>query len=158
MNYWLLKSEPSSFSIDDLRKAKDKTAAWDGVRNYQARNFIRDVMKKGDQAFFYHSSCDEPGIVGAVTIARAAYPDTTAFQKGHHHYDEDSDPSAPRWFMMDVKLQRAFPRVITLEELRKNANPKVNGALKDLLILKRGNRLSVTPVTTEQWQFILSLL
>ncbi len=154
MNHWLLKSEPSTFSIDDLAKTKGKTAAWDGVRNYQARNFLRDEMAKGDQAFFYHSSCDVPGIAGIVNVVREAYPDVTAFEKGHHHYDEDSDPKNPRWYVVDVRLDRTFDRIITLDELRKHANNK----LKNLLILKRGNRLSVTPVTKSEWQFILSLL
>lgn len=153
MNYWLLKSEPSTFSIDDLAKTKGKTAAWDGVRNYQARNFLRDEMAKGDHAFFYHSSCDVPGIAGIVSVVREAYPDVTAFEKGHHHYDEDSDPKNPRWYVVDVRLDRKFDRIVTLDELRKHANNK----LKNLLILKRGNRLSVTPVTKSEWQFISSL-
>ena len=153
MNYWLLKSEPDTFGIDHLAKAKAKTAAWDGVRNYQARNFIRDGMKEGDLAFFYHSSCDVPGVAGVVSVVREAYPDATAFKKGHHHFDADSDPKNPRWFVVDVRLERKFQRVVTLDELRKYANNK----LKDLLILKRGNRLSVTPVTKSEWQFIASL-
>ncbi|HYM35269.1 MAG TPA: EVE domain-containing protein, partial [Steroidobacteraceae bacterium] len=99
MKYWLLKSEPSTFGIDALAKAKQKTAAWDGVRNFQARNFIRDEIKKGDQAFFYHSSCDEVGVAGIVSVVSDAYPDATAFQKGHDHYDADSDRKNPRWFV-----------------------------------------------------------
>lgn len=153
MNYWLLKTEPSSFGIDDLARAPRKTTPWDGVRNYQARNFIRDGMKKGDQGLFYHSSCETPGVAGIVSVVREAYPDATAFEKGHHHYDEDSDPTEPRWFMVDVRLERKFDGVITLDELRKHAN----GKLKDLIVLKRGNRLSITPVTKSEWQFILSL-
>jgi predicted RNA-binding protein with PUA-like domain len=153
MNYWLLKSEPSTFSIDHLAKAKQRTSAWDGVRNYQARNFIRDTMKKGDLGFFYHSSCDIPGVAGTVSIVSDAYPDTTAFKKGHHHFDEDSDPKNPRWYVVDVRLETKFKRVITLDELRKHTN----GKLKDLIVLKRGNRLSITPVTKDEWQFILSL-
>ena len=153
MNYWLLKSEPSSFSIDDLAKANRQTSAWDGVRNYQARNFIRDSMKKGDQAFFYHSSCDVPGIAGIANIVKEAYPDSTAFDSAHHHFDADSDPTNPRWFMVDVRLDTKFSRVVTLDELRKHAN----GKLKELIVLKRGNRLSITPVTKAEWQFILSL-
>jgi predicted RNA-binding protein with PUA-like domain len=153
MNYWLLKSEPGTFSIDHLARASRKTACWDGVRNYQARNFIRDAMKKGDQAFFYHSSCAVPGIAGVVSIVREAYPDATAFQKGHHHYDADSDPANPRWYMVDVKLQRKFDRIVGLDELRKHASDK----LKDLIVLRRGNRLSITPVTKSEWQFILTL-
>jgi len=153
MNYWLLKSEPSSFSIDDLVKAPKRTTSWDGVRNFQARNFLRNDMKKGDQAFFYHSSCDVPGIAGVVTIVKEGYPDPTAFDASHHHYDAESDPQKPRWFMVDIKLDRKLKRVITLEELKQHAS----GKLKDLVILKRGNRLSVTPVTKADWQFILSL-
>lgn len=153
MNYWLLKSEPSVFSIDDLACAKRQTTCWDGVRNFQARNFIRDRMQAGDQAFFYHSSCDQPGIVGVVSIVRAAYPDPTAFQKGHDHYDPDSDPTHPRWYAMDVRLEYPFERMVTLNQLRQHANDK----LKNLMVLKRGNRLSVTPVANHEWRFILKL-
>jgi len=153
MNYWLLKSEPTSFSIDDLAKAKQRTTFWDGVRNYQARNSIRDNMHKGDQAFFYHSSCAVPGIAGIASIAREAYPDVTAFDSGHHHYDADSDPANPRWYGVDVRLERKFDAIVTLDELRRHAK----GKLKDLIVLKRGNRLSITPVTKTEWQFILSL-
>ena len=154
MKYWLLKSEPATFGIDDLGKAKQRTASWDGVRNYQARNFIRDEMRVGDQAFFYHSSCDVPGVAGIVRVVREAYPDATAFQRSHHHYDPDSDPKNPRWFMMDVRLERKFSRVVTLDELRNHAT----GKLQDMLVLKRGNRLSITPVTETEWQFIESLV
>jgi predicted RNA-binding protein with PUA-like domain len=153
MSYWLLKSEPDSFSIEDLARAPAKTTAWDGVRNFQARNMLRDEVKKGDQAFFYHSSCEIPGIVGIVTVVRAGYPDPTAFKRGHHHYDSGSDPANPRWFMVDVRLDRRFARVITLDELRAYAH----GPLKDMLLLRRGNRLSVTPVTKSEWQFIVGL-
>jgi predicted RNA-binding protein with PUA-like domain len=153
MKYWLFKSEPGTFGIDHLAKAKRQTAAWDGVRNYQARNFIRDEMQKGDQALFYHSSCDVPGVAGVISIVRGAYPDATAFQKGHHHYDADSDPTNPRWYMVDVRLDRKFDRVVALDELRDHAG----GKLKDLVVLKRGNRLSITPVTKSEWQFILTL-
>lgn len=153
MQYWLLKSEPESFSIDALARAPSQTTSWDGVRNFQARNFIRDQMKKGDQAFFYHSSCAVPGIAGIVTISKAAYPDPTAFDAKHHHYDPDSDPTQPRWYMMDVKLKRKLQRIITLDELRMHQAKQ----LKNLLILKRGNRLSITPVTKSEWDFIVSL-
>jgi len=153
MNHWLLKSEPETFSIDDLAGRPKKTTAWDGVRNYQARNMLRDSMKKGDTAFFYHSSCAVPGIVGIVGIVRGGYPDETAFDRTHDHYDADSKPDAPRWYVVDVRLERKFARVITLDELRKHEE----GALADLLVLKRGNRLSVTPVTKKNWDFILSL-
>jgi predicted RNA-binding protein with PUA-like domain len=153
MNYWLLKSEPDSFGIDHLARAPRKTAAWDGVRNYQARNMLRDDMKKGDQAFFYHSSCEVPGIVGIVSVVKEGHPDTTAFKRGHHHYDPASDPKNPRWFMVDVRLERSFARVVTLDELRAYAG----GPLKNMLLLKKGSRLSVMPVAKSEWQFILGL-
>jgi len=153
MNYWLMKSEPDTFSIDSLASARAKTAAWDGVRNFQARNFLREQMKKGDLAFFYHSSCAEPGIVGIVTVVREGYPDHTAFERGHDHYDADSDPQQPRWYMVDVQLERKFARTITLEELRTHA-----ARLKHMVLLKRGNRLSITPVTKDEWQFINALV
>lgn len=153
MNYWLFKSEPSSFSIDDLARAPGRKTAWDGVRNYQARNMLRDEMKKGDRAFFYHSSCEVPGITGIVEVVRAGYPDVTAFDPKDHHFDPDSDPHAPRWFMVDVKLVRKFARNITLDELKRHAG----GKLKDLQLLKRGTRLSVMPVSAQSWKFILSL-
>jgi predicted RNA-binding protein with PUA-like domain len=152
MNYWLMKSEPSTFGIDHLAAAKNRTTGWDGVRNFQARNFLRE-MRKGDLAFFYHSSCDVPGVAGIVSIAREAYPDPTAFERSHDHYDADSDPDDPRWFMVDVKLVKKFDDVITLEELRSH----VGGKLKNMIVLKRGNRLSVTPVTKPEWDFITSL-
>lgn len=153
MQYWLLKSEPETFSIDDLAAAAGKTTSWDGVRNYQVRNYMRDSMRVGDQAFFYHSSCAIPGIAGIVTISKAGYPDHTQFDAKHDHYDPDSKPDAPRWLMVDVKLQRKFKRIVTLDELRKHNGKQ----LKELLILKRGNRLSVTPVSKQEWQFILGL-
>jgi predicted RNA-binding protein with PUA-like domain len=152
MNYWLLKSEPDTFGIDSLAAAKARTATWDGVRNYQARNFLCD-MRKGDQALFYHSSCDIPGVAGIVSVVREAVPDATAFKRGDDHYDPDSDPANPRWFAVDVRLERKFKQLVTLETLRTYATTK----LKDLVILKRGNRLSVTPVSKAEWHFILSL-
>jgi predicted RNA-binding protein with PUA-like domain len=153
MNHWLLKSEPDSFSIDALKAAPKQTSAWDGVRNFQARNMLRDSMKKGDQAFFYHSSCDVPGIAGIVSIVKDGYPDATAFDPKHHHYDPESKADAPRWYVVDVKLVRKFPRIITLDELRQHAAKK----LKDFVLLRRGNRLSVMPVTQKDWEFILTL-
>ena len=153
MNYWLLKSEPGEFSIDDLAARKNNTEHWDGVRNYQARNFMRDEMRKGDRAFFYHSSCAQPGIVGTVRISRAAYPDHTAFDPDDSHFDPKSDPDKPRWFMVDVTLDERFDRPISLDEMK----PYVNRQLKDFRLLARGNRLSVMPVTEAQWKFIMSL-
>jgi predicted RNA-binding protein with PUA-like domain len=153
MNHWLLKSEPDSFSIDALKAAPKQTSAWDGVRNFQARNMLRDSMKKGDQAFFYHSSCDVPGIAGIVSVVKDGYPDATAFDPKHHHYDPESKADAPRWYVVDVKLVRKFRRIITLDELRQHAAKK----LKDFVLLRRGNRLSVMPVTQKDWEFILTL-
>jgi predicted RNA-binding protein with PUA-like domain len=153
MNHWLLKSEPDAFGIDDLAAAPKQTSAWDGVRNYQARNMLRDSMKKGDTAFFYHSSCEVPGIAGIVRVVKEGYPDKTAFDPKHHHYDDESSPAAPRWFVVDVKLVRKFKRLITLDELRKHAGDE----LSEFVILRRGNRLSVTPVSKAEWDFVLTL-
>lgn len=153
MNYWLMKSEPSTFGIDDLARAKNRTTGWDGVRNYQARNFLRDQMKKGDLAFFYHSSCDVPGIAGIVKIVREGYPDRSAFDSKDDHYDPESDPQNPRWYVVDVQLENKFDDIITLDALREHSK----GPLKDMLLLKRGNRLSITPVTKQEWTFINSL-
>ena len=153
MHHWLLKSEPTSFGIDALARAARRTTAWDGVRNFQARNMMRDDMQRGDEAFFYHSSCAIPGIVGIVQITKAAYPDPTAFDRRHPHYDPDSIHSKPRWFMVDIRLRRKFARVITLDELRAHAAKELQG----LVLLRPGNRLSVMPVATAHWQFIRSL-
>jgi predicted RNA-binding protein with PUA-like domain len=153
MNYWLLKSEPESFSIDALGKAPKQTTAWDGVRNFQARNMLRDSMKKGDRAFFYHSSCEVPGIAGIVGIAREGYPDKTALDPRDDHYDAGSKAEEPRWFAVNVKLVRKFDRIITLDELRRHAAK----TLKDFVLLRRGNRLSVMPVTKREWEFVLTL-
>lgn len=153
MRYWLMKTEPTVFGVEDLERAKRQTTGWDGVRNYQARNMLRDDMKKGDQAFLYYSSTDVPGIVAIMKIVKEGYPDPTAFERKHHHYDPDSDPANPRWFMVDVQLERRLERVITLEELRKHATKQ----LKNMVLLRKGNRLSVTPVEPEEWKFILSL-
>ena len=153
MNHWLVKSEPNDFSIDDLRAAPDGETFWDGVRNYQARNFMRDRMKIGDPVFYYHSNCAEPGIVGIATVSREAYPDHTAFDTADKHYDPKSDPDNPRWLMVDIRFERKLRRVISLRELRSHAD----GALKDMVLLRRGNRLSITPVTAAQWAFIAGL-
>ena len=153
MNYWLMKSEPDAFSIDDLARAPRKTTCWDGVRNYQARNMLRDQMKKGDLVFFYHSNCEVPGIVGIVEVAREGYPDHTAFDPDDHHFDPKSDPEKPRWFMVDVKLKKKFSRVISLRELKACTDKSLSG----FQLLAKGNRLSVMPVTALQWKFIESL-
>lgn len=153
MKHWLLKSEPSTFSIDDLRESPRGQTCWDGVRNYQARNFMRDEMKKGDLAFFYHSSCAEPGIAGIVRVVSKAYPDHTAFDAADKHFDAASTRENPRWFMVDVRLERVLETPITLRELKQYKDSK----LKDFALLRRGNRLSVMPVEQSHWDFILEL-
>jgi len=153
MRYWLMKSEPTAFSVEDLERAKKHTTSWDGVRNYQARNMLRDDMKKGDQVFLYYSSTDVPGIVAIMKVVKEGYPDPTAFDRKHHHYDADSDPTEPRWYMVDVQLERRLTRVIALDELRKHTTKE----LKNMVLLRRGNRLSITPVEPAEWKFILSL-
>jgi len=154
MRYWLMKTEPDTFSVDDLAAAPRATTAWDGVRNYQARNMLRDEMKRQDQVFLYHSSTAAPGIVAVMEVVKEGYPDKTAFDPKDHHYDPDSDPAKPRWFMIDVRLKQRLARIITLEELRKHATKE----LKGMVLLRPGNRLSVTPVEPAQWKFILSLV
>ena len=151
MKYWLFKSEPEEFSINDLKKKRSKTEHWDGVRNYQARNFMRDDMKIGDLGFFYHSNCDVPGIVGIVEVAREGYVDHTAFDPDDKHYDPKSDPDKPRWFMVDVKFVERFPDTISLQELK--TNPK----LADMRLVQKGNRLSVMPVEKKEWNAILKM-
>jgi predicted RNA-binding protein with PUA-like domain len=153
MKYWLMKSEPESFSIDALARAPRRTTCWDGVRNYQARNMLRDEMKRGDLAFFYHSNCEEPGIVGIVEIVREGYPDHTAFDPDDHHFDPKSDPHNPRWYMVDVQLVEKLQRAVSLRELKQHDGGKLSG----FQLLARGNRLSVMPVTSAQWKFITSL-
>ena len=152
MNYWLIKSEPDDFSIDDLKNAQGKTTHWDGVRNYQARNFMRDGMSKGDQVFYYHSNCKEPGIVGLAEIVSGAYPDHTAFDPGEKHFDPKSDPQNPRWLMVDVRYKRKTKRLISLSEIKQYPDQ-----LDGFALIRRGNRLSVMPVSKEHWDFILSL-
>jgi predicted RNA-binding protein with PUA-like domain len=151
MRYWLMKSEPGAFSIDDLASRPGQTEPWDGVRNYQARNMMRDEMKLGDPVFFYHSNCEVPGIVGIARIAREAYPDYTAFDPQHIHFDPGSDPDNPRWLMVDVQFERRLKRTIPLSELKDR--PELDG----FALVRRGNRLSVMPVTQAQWEFILGL-
>lgn len=151
MNYWLMKSEPETFGIDDLFNRPNQTEHWDGVRNYQARNMMRDEMKIGDQVFFYHSNCDEPGIVGIMQVARESYPDFTAFDPDDKHFDPKSNPEKPTWYMVDVQFVRKLSRNISLREL------KLKTELADLALLRRGNRLSIMPVSAEQWEFILGL-
>jgi predicted RNA-binding protein with PUA-like domain len=148
MRYWLMKSEPSTYGIDQLAAARRKTDHWDGVRNYQARNFMRE-MKVGDQAFFYHSNCAEPGVVGIVEIAREHYPDFTAFDPKSSYYDAKSSLDNPRWYMVDVRFVRKMKETIPLSEIKQNL------LLKELRLVRRGNRLSVMPVTAKEWKAIL---
>jgi predicted RNA-binding protein with PUA-like domain len=151
MRYWLMKSEPDEFSIDDLVKAKHQTTPWFGVRNYQARNYMRDDMRVGDKAFFYHSSCPEPGIAGIVEISRLAYPDVTQFDPKSGYYDAASSRDKPRWQNVDVKLVRKTP-LVTLPMLRETKG------LDNMVVLRRGNRLSITPVTASEWKTIEALM
>ena len=151
MNYWLMKSEPDMFGIDDLKQRPAQTEPWDGVRNYQARNMLRDDMQVGDQAFFYHSNCTVPGIAGVMKIVRAGYPDASAFDSRGKYHDPKSTPDNPRWFRVDVHYVRKLKRLISLAELK--SQPELRG----LALLKRGTRLSILPLSAAQWKFILSL-
>ncbi len=149
MRYWLMKSEPSEYSIDDL--ARDGSVPWFGVRNYQARNFMRDQMRVGDGVLFYHSSCPEPGIAGLAEVATLAYPDTTQFDPKAKYHDPKATPDAPRWFNVDVKIKQKT-RLMPLSEIRDYAE------LANMRILQRGNRLSITPVDPAEWKFIVGKL
>jgi len=151
MRYWLMKSEPDVFGIDDLAKAPKKTTAWWGVRNYQARNFMRDDMQFGDEAFFYHSSCPQPGIAGIMRVSRRAYPDETQFEPKGEYFDPASTRENPRWLNVNVTLVRKT-RLVSIQTLR--SYPQ----LQSMRLLQRGNRLSITPVQPDEWAFILSLL
>ena len=150
MRYWLMKTEPDEFSIDDL--AKKKVEPWTGVRNYQARNFMRDGMQVGDGVLFYHSSCEVPGVAGIAEVASAAYPDPSQFDRKSDYYDAASKREEPRWYLVDVKFKRKLKRTIALTELKERA-----AELEGFPLLARGNRLSVLPVTKAQWDFILKL-
>ncbi|HEX3097698.1 MAG TPA: EVE domain-containing protein [Usitatibacter sp.] len=149
--YWLMKSEPDEFSIDDLARAPRKTTAWFGVRNYQARNYMRDLMKVGDGVLFYHSSCPEPGIAGIARVASTAYPDDSQFDRKSPYFDAKSRREEPRWMLVDVALVKKT-RLMPLEEMRGYRE------LQDMVTLRRGNRLSITPVAPHEWRFILELL
>ncbi|HYF37860.1 MAG TPA: EVE domain-containing protein [Prosthecobacter sp.] len=151
MRYWLLKTEPDTFSFDDLKARPRKTEPWNGVRNYQVRNMIRDEMNLGDLGFFYHSSCPQPGIAGIVKIVKEAYPDHTQFDPASDYFDAGSKPEAPRWLMVDVKWEADFKNFVSLDDLR--ADPK----LADMVILRRGNRLSITRVEKAHWDRICKL-
>ena len=153
MNYWLFKTEPTSFGVEHLEAAPGKSTPWDGVRNYQARNMMRDDMRRGDKALLYHSSCAVPGVVALLTIVREGFPDTSAFDRKNKHFDPESDRANPRWFAVNVKLERRLRRLITLDELRAHATRELDG----MWLLRRGNRLSITPLIAAHWRFILSL-
>jgi len=149
--HWLIKSEPDVFSFDQLWKVKKRTTPWDGVRNYQARNFLRDEMRVGDGILYYHSSCTPPGIAGLAEVASAAYPDPTQFDVEDPHHDPKSERSDPRWFAVDVRAVEKLPRFVTLDELRGRES------LASLRVLQRGNRLSITPVTASEWRTVRSM-
>ncbi len=148
MNYWLGKSEPEAFSFDDLLKSPRQTTCWDGVRNYQARNTLRDLMKKGDRVFYYHSNAEPTGIVGIGEVVKEGYPDHTAFDPKDMHYDPKSTKDAPTWFMVDLKAVTSFREILTLAELK-----KLKG-LEKMVLLQRGSRLSVQPVTANEWEIV----
>lgn len=151
MRYWLMKSEPGDVSIDDLAAMPNQTVDWYGVRNYQARNFMRDSMKIGDGVLFYHSNCEVPGVAGICEVSSVAYPDRLQFIKGHKYYDEKATQETPRWFNVDVTLVRKT-QLLSLKQMRENPH------LESLRILQRGNRLSITPIEPNEWRIILDLL
>jgi predicted RNA-binding protein with PUA-like domain len=149
--YWLVKTEPEAFSIQDLARSPQQTTCWDGVRNYQARNFMRDEMKLGDRVLVYHGSTDQPAVVGTAKIVRESYPDHTAWDKEYDHFDPASTPDNPRWFMVDIQLEQNFKAPLELEKLRGVA------ALKAMELLRKGSRLSVQPVRKAEFEAILRL-
>ncbi len=149
MAYWLMKSEPDAYGIDDLKR--DKREPWDGIRNYQARNMMRDDMKIGDKVFFYHSSCEVPGVVGVMKVASKAYPDPTQFDPDSRYYDPKSNPDDPRWCLVDVQFVKKLKRMISLSDI------KAHPGLDDMILVRKGNRLSIMPVTEEHWNLILGL-
>ncbi len=150
IKHWLMKTEPDVFSFDDLKKKK--TEPWTGVRNYQARNFMRDEMKIGDLIFFYHSSCEVPGIAGIAKVATAPYPDPTQFEKKSEYFDPKATKENPRWFLVDVQFEKELKRYMPLEELKKEKE------LQEMRLLQKGNRLSILPVTPSEYDFILKLI
>ncbi|ANG62178.1 EVE domain-containing protein [Marinobacterium aestuarii] len=150
MQYWLFKTEPDVFGIDDLARAPDQTARWDEIRNYQARNFLRDEVRVGDQVFIYHSSCKQVGIAGVAEVVRGAYPDPSQFEPSHALFDVKAAPGSPRWFCVDIRLRECFSQVIPLRQI------KATAALADMTLVRQG-RLSVQPVSAAQWQLVLKL-
>lgn len=151
MAYWLFKTEPQAFSIEDLALRPDQTEPWDGIRNYQARNLLRDQVKIGDQLFIYHSSCPEPGIAGIARVVRGAYPDHTQFDPESHYYDPKSSEENPRWLMVDVQLAEVFAEIVSLKQI------KANPALEEMMLVRKGNRLSIQPVASKHWQILLAM-
>ena len=151
MRYWLMKSEPTEFSVDDLAAEPAKTTAWFGVRNYQARNFMRDQMRVGDKAFFYHSNCEKPGIAGIAEVCKLAYPDATQYDRGSKYYDQKATAQNPRWFNVDVRLVRKT-HFVSIKKLRNHRE------LANMRVLQKGNRLSITPVDPREWEFITRVL
>jgi len=151
-NYWLIKSEPDAFSIDDLKNSPNQTDHWDGVRNYQARNMMRDQMRVGDLVFFYHSNAKPPGIVGVAKVSSEAYPDHTQFDANSKYYDPKATTDHPRWYMVDVTFKRKFKRMISLDEL------KTIPGLENMPLLRKGNRLSIMPVSEQEWHIIMDIL
>ena len=149
--YWLMKTEPTTYSIDDLAKDKDQTTCWEGVRNYQARNMLRDDIKQGDHVLFYHSACKEPAVVGTAVVTRDGYPDHHAFDRRSKYFDKKSDPDNPTWYMVDIKLETKFDSPVTLAELRERA------ALKEMVLLQKGSRLSVQPVKKKEFDTICKM-
>ena len=152
IQYWLMKSEPETFSIEDLERCPKKTTGWEGVRNYQARNFMRDTMKVGDQVLFYHSSCKVPGVVGIAEVVKESYPDDTAWDKNSEYYDPKSTPENPRWYQVDIQLKKIFSKIITLTEIKKD--PK----LQEMKVVQKGQRLSIQPVTRKDFEHIQALV
>jgi predicted RNA-binding protein with PUA-like domain len=149
--YWLMKTEPTTYSIDDLAKEKNQTTCWEGVRNYQARNLLRDEIKKGDRVLFYHSACKEPAVVGTAIVSKSGYPDHFAFDSKSKYYDKKSDPEDPTWYMVDIKLEKRFDQPVTLKQLRERAG------LKEMMLLQKGSRLSVQPVRKNEFETILKM-
>ncbi len=148
MQYWLMKSEPETFSIEDLKQSPKQTTGWDGVRNYQARNFMRDTMKVGDRVLFYHSSCKVPGVVGIAEVVKEGYPDDTAWDKTSEYYDPKSTPENPRWYRVDIQLKEIFPEIVTLTAIKED--PK----LQEMKVVQKGQRLSIQPVTRKDFEHI----
>ena len=151
MKYWLMKKEPTTYSIEDLEKESNQTTCWEGVRNYQARNLLRDDIQEGDRVLFYHSACKEPAVVGTAVVSRPGYPDSHAFDKRSKYYDAKSDPDKPRWYMVDVKLEQKFDAPVTLASLRETSS------LKEMALLQKGSRLSVQPVKKKEFDIVLKM-